>query len=64
MSFATRTKVIINHSDSYVTWRYRFEFPNLDMKKTFDFISDECSEQDLIKPLEVKTETTHDYEED
>ncbi len=64
LGFATRTKVIINHSDSYVTWRYRFEFPNLDMKKTFDFISDECSEQDLIKPLEVKTETTHDYEED
>ena len=64
LGFATRTKVIINHSDSYVTWRYRFEFPNLDMKKTFDFISGECSEQDLIKPLEVKTETTHDYEED
>jgi hypothetical protein len=64
LGFATRTKFIINHSDSYVTWRYRFEFPNLDMKKTFDFISDECSEQDLIKPLEVKTETTHDYEED
>ena len=64
LGFATRTKVIINHSDSYVTWRYRFEFPNLDMKKTFDFISDEVSEQDLIKPLEVKTETTHDYEED
>ncbi|WP_202107757.1 AAA family ATPase [Succinivibrio dextrinosolvens] len=64
LGFATRTKVIINHSDSYVTWRYRFEFPNLDMKKTFDFISEECSEQDLIKPLEVKTETTHDYEED
>ncbi|WP_031491733.1 AAA family ATPase [Succinivibrio dextrinosolvens] len=64
LGFATRTKVIINHSDSYVTWRYRFEFPNLDMKKTFDFISGECSEQDLIKPLEVKTETTHDYEEE
>lgn len=64
LGFATRTKVIINHSDSYVTWRYRFEFPNLDMKKTFDYISGEVSEQDLIKPLDVVIESTRDYEED
>ncbi len=64
LGFATRTKVIINHSDAYVTWRYRFEFPNLDMKKTFDYVSEEVSEQDLIKPLDVVLETTADYEED
>lgn len=64
LGFATRTKVIINHSDAYVTWRYRFEFPNLDMKKTFDYVSEEVSEEDLIKPLDVVIETTSDYEED
>ena len=31
LGFATRTKVIINHSDAYVTWRYRFEFPLLSL---------------------------------
>ena len=64
LGFATRTKVIINHSDAYVTWRYRFEFPNLDMKKTFAYISGEVTEQDLIKPLEVVIDSTSDYEED
>lgn len=64
LGFATRTKVIINHSDAYVTWRYRFEFPNLDMKKTFEYVSGELSEQDLIKPLDVVMEPTEDYRED
>jgi hypothetical protein len=34
------------------------------MKKTFDYVSEEVSEQDLIKPLDVVLETTADYEED
>ncbi len=64
LGFATRTKVIINHSDAYVTWRYRFEFPNLDMKKTFEFISNEVTEQDLLVPLDIHSEIAYNDEED
>ena len=38
LGFATRQKVLLNTAESFTTWRYRFNFPNLEMKKTLNVI--------------------------
>lgn len=51
LGFASIAKVSINKTDFYTTWRYRFEFPNLDMKKTFEYLTNNVSNDDLTKTL-------------
>lgn len=51
LGFASIAKVNINKTDFYTTWRYRFEFPNLDMKKTFEYLTNNASIDDLTKTL-------------
>ena len=65
LGFATRTNVLANTDEGYTTWRYRFSFPNLDMKKTFDLITEQCPSSDLTKllPLDIFKETKEDIEE-
>lgn len=65
LGFATRTNVLANTDEGYTTWRYRFSFPNLDMKKTFDLITEQCPSSDLTKvlPLDIFKETKEDNEE-
>ena len=49
--FATSSKVLVNNDEGYTTWRYRFDFPNLDMRKTFDIITGKCDQEEANIPL-------------
>ncbi len=49
LGFATRKAVFVNQTDNYVTWRYRFDFPNLDMKKTFEYLTTGGTPTDLTE---------------
>ena len=54
LGFATTSKVLINDDEGYTTWRYRFDYPNLDMSKTFDIITGKCDKEDANLPLSVE----------
>ena len=51
LGFATSSKVLVNNDEGYTTWRYRFDFPNLDMRKTFDIITGKCDQEEANIPL-------------
>lgn len=57
LGFATRSRVLVNSDEGYTTWRYRYDFPNLDMKMTFNLITGlapgdmATQELDLTAPL-------------
>ena len=58
LGFAVRTKVLLNQDEAYTSWRYRFECPNLDMKKTFEIISGKAPKSEITSPLDVSQDPT------
>lgn len=62
LGFATRKKVLLNSTESYTTWRYRFNYPNLEMKKTLEVLLGK--EKADIVTTEIDFSETFDGEEE
>ena len=58
LGFAVRTKVLLNQDQAYTSWRYRFECPNLDMRKTFEIISGKAPKTEITVSLDVTQDPT------
>ena len=62
LGFATRTKMTVNQTSTYITWRYRFDYPNLDMKKTLEYIlADENNKPDITTPIDFEHEDEEEF---
>ena len=54
MGFVSRNKVTVHEYNNYTTWRYRFDYPNEDMRRTLLYVRELITEDKINSPFTIE----------